>query len=188
MIKPPHPYRLRSMRLSDIYRVMEIERQAFPTPWRASAYEYEISRNRLATYLALTVEQDGQPAYLVGYAGYWLLVDEAHISTIAVDPNWRGRGLGELLLLSLLDLACSSVARLATLEVRRHNTVAQSLYTKYRFQLVGERPRYYQNKDDALIMTAEPLDDNYRVFLRGRRRELFERLADPDHSPADGRP
>ncbi len=167
------------MQLSDISRVMEIERKTFPTPWKANAYEYEITRNRIASYQVLTVSFSGQKQSVIGYYGYWHMAGEAHVSTIAVDPLWQGKGLGELLLLSLLNLACSNIARLATLEVRENNTVAQALYQKYLFKTVGQRPRYYQGKEDALIMTVDPLDDNYRVFLRQRKRYLFNRLAGP---------
>ena len=103
-------------------------------------------------------------------------VDEAHISTIAVSDDWRGRGLGELLLLNLLREAYDFSASLATLEVRRSNIVAQSLYRKYLFKLVGERKRYYQGREDALIMTVKPLDKTYRSFLRARESSLFRRL------------
>jgi len=164
------------MRLSDLTSVMTIEQSAFPAPWRASAYEYELTSNRLASYQVLTVREGDRPAQVIGYAGYWLLVDEAHVSTIAVSGAWRGRGLGELLLLSLLNQAFADEAILATLEVRKSNTVAQALYRKYRFVLVGERRRYYQGKEDALLMTVEPLDRTYREYLRNRQRMLFERL------------
>jgi ribosomal-protein-alanine N-acetyltransferase len=170
------------MRLSDIISVMAIEEVSFPTPWKASAYEYEITRNRLATYHVLTVRMGDQREKVIGYSGYWLISGEAHISTIAIDPEWRGLGLGELLFLNLLMLACSDAAHLATLEVRKGNKVAQSLYKKYQFQIVGERKRYYQGREDAILMTVEPLDDDYRVFLRYRRRELFQQL---EENPTD---
>jgi len=177
MLKPPKPFQLRAMRLADITAVMEIEHAVFPTPWKASAYEYEITGNRLARYQVVTQQQGDRPSQLIGYAGFWLISGEAHVSTIAIDLEWRGRGLGELLFLSILDLACANGAYLVTLEVRRSNLTAQSLYRKYRFQVVGERPRYYEKTEDAILMTIEPLDDDFRVFLRGQRRNLFERLA-----------
>lgn len=186
MLKPPKPYHLRAMRLSDITHVMAIEQVSFPTPWKASAYEYEITRNRLASYQVITVQIGDRPEELIGYSGYWLMSGEAHISTIAVNPDWRGLGLGELLFLNILMMASSDAAHLATLEVRKGNKVAQSLYEKYQFQIVGERPHYYQGTESAILMTAEPLDDDYRVFLRYRRRELFQKLEDnpPDNRPA----
>lgn len=164
------------MRLADLNRVKVIEEQVFPVPWPISAYEYEITQNRLADYLVLTVQQGDQPERVIGYTGYWLLVDEAHISTIAVDPDWQGRGLGELLLQAILNRALEANARIATLEVRRSNIIAQALYTKYDFEIVGERRRYYQGKEDALIMTVERFGNSYQKFLRDHERELFVRL------------
>lgn len=176
MIKPPYPYRIRSMRLSDIAAIMSIEHDAFPVPWKASAYEYEISSNRLGHYFVLTVQLGDQPAKVIGYTGFWMLTDEAHISTIAISNDWRGRGLGELLLLNLLNKAYDLSASLATLEVRKSNIIAQSLYRKYQFELVGERKRYYQGREDALIMTVRSLDKIYRSFLRARESSLFRQL------------
>ncbi len=177
MLKPPGPYRLRSMRLSDIETVMSIELNAFPVPWHESAYKYEVAENRLANYQVLTVQLADLPAKVVGYAGYWMLVDEAHISTLAVNSQWLGRGLGELLLINLIRLAYKASARIASLEVRTSNTIAQALYKKYRFEVVGNRRRYYQGKEDALIMTVEPLDSAYSAFLKTAERTLFQRLA-----------
>ena len=176
MIKPPNPYRIRSMRLSDVKEIMSIEHDAFPVPWKASAYEYEISSNRLGHYFVLTVQLADRPAKVIGYTGFWMLADEAHISTIAVSDDWRSRGLGELLLLTLLQKAYDLSAALATLEVRKSNIVAQSLYRKYHFELVGERKRYYQGREDALIMTVRSLNKTYHSFLRARKNSLFRRL------------
>jgi ribosomal-protein-alanine N-acetyltransferase len=95
---------------------------------------------------------------IVGFAGLWVMVDEAHVTTFAVDPRWRRRGVGERMLLALLDLSISRRAREATLEVRLSNFPARKLYEKYGFRPVGIRPRYYSdNGEDALIMTTEPL-------------------------------
>lgn len=164
------------MRLSDIDSVMAIETEAFPTPWKASAYRYEITENRLARYQVLTVKRGDRPEKIIGYAGYWLLADEVHISTIAVSPSWRQRGLGQLLLLNLLMMATREPAHLVTLEVRKGNVTAQQLYQKFRFEFVGERKRYYQGKEDALLMTVAPLDTAYRIFLKRMRDSLFDRL------------
>lgn len=176
MLKPPAPYRLRAMTLSDIDWVMRIEQAAFPTPWQASAYRYEVAHNRLASYQVLLVNLGDQPAQLIGYAGFWMLADEAHVSTIAVSPAWRGRGLGQLLLLSMLFEAMEKTAALATLEVRRSNVVAQAVYRHFQFEIVGERKRYYQGKEDALLMTVAPLDREYRRFLQHQKAALFRRL------------
>jgi ribosomal-protein-alanine N-acetyltransferase len=177
MLKPPKPYRLRAMRLSDISRVMVIERLIFPTPWKASAYEYEVAQNRLARYKVLTAQISDTPEQIVGYAGLWKLSDEAHVSTIGIHPDWQGKGLGELLLLDLLFVSFNISAALTTLEVRKSNTVAQALYEKYGFETVGERLRYYQGTEDALIMTVERLDRAYWNILRANQDRLFQRLS-----------
>jgi len=151
--RPPLSLRIEPMGLEDLPAVHEIERASFSTPWPDDAYRAEITTNRLATYL---VARSGET--LVGFAGIWLMVDEAHVTTFAVHPDWRRQGIGERLLLTLLDVALARRAREATLEVRLSNVAARRLYEKYGFRPVGLRPRYYSdNGEDALIMTTEPL-------------------------------
>ncbi|HMQ31866.1 MAG TPA: ribosomal protein S18-alanine N-acetyltransferase [Chloroflexaceae bacterium] len=115
---------------------------------------------------------------IVGYGGVWLTVDDAHITTIAVNPAQRGRGVGELLLNALFDHAYELGARQITLEVRVSNTTAQRLYLKYGFQPAGTRTRYYtDNGEDALIMWTEPIDTpEFKARLSELRRQLFARL------------
>jgi ribosomal-protein-alanine N-acetyltransferase len=103
---------------------------------------------------------------VVGYSGFWFILDEAHISTIAVHPDWRGRHVGELLFVSILEQALDLGAVTATLEVRVSNDRAQGLYRKYHFEIVGRRKHYYRdNGEDALLMTAE-LGPGYRDDMR----------------------
>lgn len=176
------PYALRPMQLDDIDTVMAIEARAFPTPWSAAGYAHELTQNKLATYDVLTVAAPDGTTALIGFTGAWLLVDEWHISTIAVDPPWRGRGLGALLLLDMLWAAYARGAALATLEVRDHNPVARQLYEKMGFVTVGRRPRYYRDTgEDAIIMTLEPLDAAYRRRLHALQAEIVARL---DRRPA----
>ncbi len=170
------------MRPADIPAVMKIEKKAFPKPWKAHAYEYEITRNKLASYQVVTTHLNHDETQLVGYTGHWLLADEIHISTIATHPKWRGRHIGELLFLNTLFLAYKYTepkAILVTLEVRRSNIVAQNLYSKYQLKLVGERKRYYQGNEDALLMTAEPLDAAYHDFLIVQWGRLKKELLKP---------
>lgn len=177
MIEPPSPFQLHPMRLKDIDAVLAIDRHSFPTPARANLYRYELSQNDIAHYQVLTVHQGDQPRPVVGYAGFWMIGGELHVSTIAVDPAWRGRGLGELLLLNMLFMANDLAAHLATLEVRQSNGVAQALYAKYQFEVVGRRPRYYRDTgEDAILMTVSPLDAEYYHFLERQRNALFRRL------------
>lgn len=191
------PYTVQPMTLADIDQVIEIEMVAFPAPWSARAYRYEITENEFSTMLVVRpahwlAGQWIQPAFqptlrrlglvkaspVLGYAGFWLLVDEAHICTIAVHPQWRGRGLGELLLLSLLDGGQQSGALRATLEVRVSNQVAQELYHKYSFEILARRKRYYtNNNEDAYIMTTPRFESpEFQETLGRLRCRLYARL------------
>jgi [ribosomal protein S18]-alanine N-acetyltransferase len=179
MLKPPPPFRLRPLTLSDLPAVSVLEKQSFPTPTKEKSYQYELTENQLAHYQALLNESDGQFEQLLGYAGYWLIADEIHISTIAVDPQWRGSGLGELLLLNMLTMAYEDEASLVTLEVRENNYGAQALYHKFRFEVVGRRRRYYRDTgEDAILMTVLlKSNPTYQLFLDQRTKELFAQLA-----------
>jgi ribosomal-protein-alanine N-acetyltransferase len=127
----------------------------------------------------------GPPSATIGFAGLWLMVDEAHITTIALHPRYRGRGLGELMLSSLIQIAYSISARSMTLEVRVTNSVAQNLYRKYGFQEAGVRRRYYSdNNEDALIMWTEPIHSApFIERFEGLRAKLAERLASQEAQP-----
>ena len=141
------------MTLDDIPAVHGIERSSFAVPWPDDAYRNEIVTNRLASYVVARVGDE-----VVGFAGLWVMVDEAHITTFAVHRRWRRRGVGQRLLLRLLEISNDRRAREATLEVRLSNMPARRLYEKYGFRPVGIRPRYYSdNGEDALIMTTDPL-------------------------------
>jgi ribosomal-protein-alanine N-acetyltransferase len=124
-----------------------------------------------------TESQDARS--VMGYAGMWILAgSDAHITTIAVHPLYRGRGIGELLLIRCIDQALESHAERMTLEVRVSNSVAKRLYEKYRFSIQGRRPRYYSdNGEDAEIMTTPEIDSpGYRALLANNRAELEARL------------
>lgn len=173
MLSLAPPYRLRAMELADIPAVMAVDRASFPRPSPEQMFINELQDNHLAHYQVLVSEVDGGEA-VIGFAGFWYLAGEIHISTIAVDPAYRGRGLGELLLLNLLLLACRLAPLLVTLEVRRTNTVAQDLYRKYRFEHVGERKRYYADTgEDALLMTVDLAEHpEYCGWLLSRAERL----------------
>lgn len=163
--RPPLRIVIEPMTVADLPAVHRIERASFSVPWPDDAYRSEIESNRLASYLVIRAGDD-----LVAYGGIWLMVDEAHITTFAVDPAWRRQRVGETLLLALLDVALARRAREATLEVRLSNVPARRLYEKYGFRPVGLRPRYYSdNGEDALIMTTEPLTGD---SMRSRLAEL----------------
>ena len=170
--------RIRPMTGADLPSVQLIERASFATPWPAHAYRQELEGNRLAHYLVATLGGD-----IVAYGGMWLMVDEAHITTFAVHPDWRRQRIGERLLLAFLDMAVDRGAREATLEVRLSNLPARRLYEKYGFRPVGLRPRYYSDdNEDALIMTTEALSDAGQLARIDRLRTEL------DASPAPERP
>lgn len=195
------PYVIEPMTVADLEQVMAIERVAFSAPWSARAFRYEITRNKQSTmlvvrpsphrggWLAMSLRRLNltHPGAVLGYAGLWLLVDDIHISTIAVHPQWQGRGLGQLLLLSLLDRGAELDARRATLEVRISNHSAQDLYRKYGFAIASRRKRYYSdNNEDAYIM-ATPLFDTpeFQRNLRECRVRLHARIKGGASRPTD---
>jgi ribosomal-protein-alanine N-acetyltransferase len=116
---------------------------------------------------------------ILGFAGMWVLLDEAHVTTIGVDPVHQGRGLGEFLFVALMDEAIQRQATWVTLEVRVSNQPAQALYRKYGFTTQGRRPRYYSdNNEDAYIMWSESLKDPaYRQRIEELRRTILQRLS-----------
>jgi ribosomal-protein-alanine N-acetyltransferase len=137
------------------------------------------------------VRPDGAPlertGSILGYAGMWLMLDEAHITTIAMRNNWRGKGLGELLLASLVDTAFDIGAHRITLEVRVSNEPAQRLYRKYGFSQEGVRPRYYSdNNEDAYIMTTSSIREQvYREKFEDLVRALRARFEANEALPID---
>ncbi|KAA3664284.1 MAG: ribosomal-protein-alanine N-acetyltransferase [Chloroflexi bacterium] len=174
MFTLPSRYQIRPMRVSDLDQVLAIDLLSFPTPTKEKLYVYELTENELSHYDCLIAHDQ-----IIGYVGYWVMGDEVHISTIATHPDWRGKGLGELLLLYLLLSVYQQPITMVTLEVRRSNLVAQALYHKYQFELVGERPRYYRDTgEDALIMTRSPLDAPYLNWLESQTVRLLARLSE----------
>lgn len=212
------------MTLDDIPRIVEIERESFPTMWPQTAYKRELQQNKLAAYLVASALPDLNPGappnampdgapvsevgdgssgsrpaagltglvqrvrrrlhkepaaeanvppngeLVVGFAGLWFMVNEAHIVTIAVAEAERRRGIGELLLIAAIELSQRRDQESVTLECRVSNTPAQALYEKYAFERTGLRKRYYtDNNEDALIMTTPPIQSE-------AYRERFERL------------
>jgi len=170
---------IRPMTAADLPAVQLIERASFTTPWPPQAYRQELESNRLAAYLVVTVDEE-----VIAYGGVWLMVDEAHVTTFAVHPRYRRRGIGERLLLALMDLSADRHAREATLEVRLSNLGARRLYEKYGFRPVGIRPRYYSdNQEDALIMTTEPLSGAPMRERIGRLRDALDAAPPSDLHP-----
>src|SRR5947209_10529694 len=202
------------MTMSDVPRVIEIERLAYPSTWPPSAYRKELQDNRWAHYIVLrdkkivdervtvsTPAQEhekprrifplsllpGRPtmtvstpaqASIIGFSGLWLMVDEAHITTIAMHPDYRRLGLGEFMLASLIDIAYAIGAKWVTLEVRVSNYTAQNLYRKYGFREAGLRHRYYSdNQEDALIMWTDEINSPaYKQKFQELKMALMKKL------------
>jgi [ribosomal protein S18]-alanine N-acetyltransferase len=147
------PVVVRPMRPPDLEHVARVERASFPTSWHTQAYATELT-NPAALYLVATVGET-----VVGFSGQWVIMDEAHITTIAVSPEWRGRRIGERILSEMLGQAIRRGATRATLEVRATNDPARRLYEKYGFVDVAVRKAYYpDNGEDAVIMWVYQMD------------------------------
>lgn len=196
------PYYLEPMQLDDVAEVSQVERRCFSNPWPSSAYRREL-RNPGQNYyivarwrdprepVAPRTEERGRPALsllpfvrrpepagnkrpVLGFGGMWVLLDEAHITTIGVVPEQRGRSLGEYLFLDLIDEARRRQAHWVTLEVRVSNAGAQALYEKYGFTRQGLRKRYYSdNGEDAHIMWSPSLTDPATLARYERLREVL---------------
>ncbi len=142
---------IRRMRAEDLDGVTAIEQATFARPWSRESFRQELERNVAARYLV--AETEGK---LAGYAGAWVILDESHITNIAVAEPFRGRGIGKQLTRSLLQYLSNLGACYATLEVRVSNERAQNLYKGLGFVSVGKRKRYYEdNGEDAYLMVCE---------------------------------
>ena len=144
-----HDVIIRRMTMADVDGVAAVEAATFPTPWSRDAFASEM-KNVAARYLV--AEQDGK---IIGYAGAWIIIDESHITNIAVLSDHRGQGIGRRLTQGLMQYLSNLGAAYATLEVRKSNAVAQNLYVSLGFIKLGVRKRYYEdNGEDALIMVC----------------------------------
>jgi len=154
---------------ADVKDVLRIENRSFTTQWPANAFYQELHENKLAFYYVGKIAER-----VVAYGVIWVILEDSHITTIAIDPYYRGKRLGEVLLLKLLDEAIERGASWMTLEVRETNAVAQNLYRKYGFTTVSTRKGYYSdNNENALVMWAGNLrSDLYRARLRSLRATL----------------
>jgi len=191
------------MQIDDIAEVSRVERLCFSNPWPQSAYRRELRNPGNNAYIVLWERDDAHPPAppeeprsalsmlpffrrgdrasedrVVGFAGMWILYDEAHVTTIGVTPELRGKGLGELLLVRLFEIASERSAEWVTLEVRVSNASAQALYHKYGFTQQGVRRRYYSdNGEDAYIMWSPSIrTDEYRQRFAELRARVYERL------------
>ncbi|MFM9082582.1 MAG: ribosomal protein S18-alanine N-acetyltransferase [Actinomycetota bacterium] len=144
-----------TMRRRHLRRVLEIEEQVHPRPWTHRTFTSEITKMKEGTryYLVAYVGDD-----LVGYGGMIFVGDDAHITNVAVDPKWQGRGVATEIMLDLSMLASDHGCSAMTLEVRHTNTAAQNLYRQFGFVPAGVRKRYYENTEDAIVMWCHGID------------------------------
>lgn len=150
---------IQKMKLNDLQQVLEIESQSFTTPWSHYAFLTELRDNSFAYYFVAKLESPNQKdQQIIGYAGMWIIMDEAHITTIAVGQSYRCMGVGEKLLLHIIETAKEKRVVGMTLEVRESNVAARHLYEKLGFEVRGIRKKYYtDDNEDALIMWKDDL-------------------------------
>ncbi len=149
-MQKPMDVEISQMKRADLEAVIEIEKASFHTPWSRHAFLAELYENKRARYFVAREKAVGK---VVGYVGIWLILDEAHITNIAVHPDFRKKGIGKRLMLSAIEYAESQGVSAVTLEVRASNIIAQRLYEKMGFISVGIRPGYYHDDgEDAVIM------------------------------------
>lgn len=142
---------VRPMLLSDLDVILEIEHASFSSPWSLEAFKAELKDNEYARYLCLELNDQ-----VIGYMGLWFILDEGHITNIAITPNYRGQRWGEFLMRSVMAKMAEQGMERMTLEVRVSNSSAQSLYKRLGFVIAGVRKGYYaDNQEDAIIMWAE---------------------------------
>lgn len=164
----PERMTIESMTTGDIPAVARIERASFSTVWPSDAFYNELNTNKVAHYFVGRIGDR-----VVAYGGIWVILEDSHVTTIAVDPAFRGKRLGEVMLLHLIDEAIERGAAWLTLEVRESNVVAQQLYRKYGFTTVTMRRGYYSDDNEsAMVMWAGNLKSElYRnriAVLRAR--------------------
>lgn len=190
-------YNLRYMKMDDIPQVVEVDKVSFPMPWSPRSYVFEIRdnatshmvtledasasdfANRLMSVLRRLQGYDFRPP-IVGYGGFWLIDGEAHVSTIAVHPAYRGKGLGELLLAGMIGRSLVLRAEYSVLEVRVSNKNAIALYRKYEYETVGERKNYYRDNNENAFLMHVLFGNNYPARFQERWNQLRQRVAFSD--------
>ena len=146
---------VRKMEVKDIDEVLIIEKNSFTIPWTRSSFEKEIKKNLLSRYYVAIVDEA-----VVAYGGMWLIIDEAHVTNIAVHPDYRGRKIGKALVSYMIADGVKLGLSKMTLEVRKSNIVAQNLYKSLGFIFCGIRPGYYHdNGEDAIIMWNDSIQN-----------------------------
>ena len=148
----------RRMRLEDVPAVHEIDALSFSLPWSERSFRFEVTENTASRGWVAEAAVNGE-SRIIAMLVLWLLVDEAHIATLAVHPDFRRYGIGSQIVVEALEAACAEGARRAFLEVREGNVAAQEMYLKFGFEITGRRSRYYRDTgEDAILMTLKTLE------------------------------
>jgi len=180
------------MKNADLNAVMVVNRRCFPHPWSAWAIRADLQHNAHSWWVVLTQDTNHHPesqlarwlrwmnpqvATIIGFGSFWMHAGEMHISNIGIEPQWRGQGLGELLLNIMLRRGIELGGRFFSLEVRVSNTSAISLYQKYAYQIKGRKPHYYEyNNEDAYEMATHLVDAQYIQMLNRHSASLKQHL------------
>jgi ribosomal-protein-alanine N-acetyltransferase len=151
---------IRKMILEDVPSVIELDQKSFSLPWPERSFRFELTVNPASR--CWVAELEGK---IVGMIVVWLVVDEAHVATIATHPDFRRKGIGTKLLSHALRQMIDEGARSSFLEVREQNVGAQEMYRKFGYEVSGRRPRYYRdNNEDAILMNLDSLKAERLVF------------------------
>ena len=158
---------LRRMTLADVPAVHRLEEAIFSMPWSEKDFVYEMTENKVARYLV--IEEAGE---IIAFAGAHIILDQAHVTNIAVRQDCRGRGLGRMITRALMQYASNLGAEYLTLEVRQSNVTAQNLYKSLGFVKVNVRKRYYEDTgEDAWLMVCDQLPPADPDFTEDETRE-----------------
>lgn len=170
------------------YETQEIQTQPDPEVLEKekSSGIFERLKNMFSRGQTSGDETSEEEPLILGYAGMWIMADEAHITSIASRKDWRHKGIGEIMLIHLIELARKHKARIITLEVRVSNQVAQNLYYKFGFDKLGVRKGYYlDNKEDAVIMSTEYIGSpSFEIKFKQMKQAHYQRWGTANHETA----
>ena len=153
---------IRPMQVKDIPQVQEIDEASFPTPWPKNSFLFELMDNQASLSWVAEIEEGENQKTICGMLVLWLILDEAHIGTIATHPQYRRKGIGMQLLMKALKECKGKGANVVFLEVREFNYAAQNLYKQLGFEQTGLRKKYYADTgEDAFLMTLENLQEKF---------------------------
>jgi ribosomal-protein-alanine N-acetyltransferase len=160
------PLNIRRMEIQDLQKVSELDKISFSLPWPESSFKFEIEHNQVSRCWVAEIASEASQPVVIGMIVAWLIVDEVHIATLAVQPEYRKLHIAQQLLIRILTDGYRSGAVKAFLEVRKSNLAARSLYKKFGFVESGVRKRYYQdNGEDAVLMNLDEFDlDLWKSF------------------------